>query len=449
MSTQIQPHLFEAPALLIEARYRERALCARLLTARFGPGFTVGSGRRADAPIDPTFLPPQVAANDNHTLVERSAAGFLVRLSPAMAARCERTATRLRVPCGEVVFDISVAAPAPAVPRSWLRSGWRQDARVTGAVALGLLALLLLVNAVPSDPHALSLDDVGRIIRLDRFNIVPPVVPEPERVPRARGPAGGGATTASPGPRGAAGDRAARPADTRGATKGPTVRQDARAIEAYVRSHTMLALLDPARGGAFAAVVGEVPALGHGAEDVLAHLEGPTVADAWGTSGLGPNGTGAGGGDTGQPMLGRPPGLGTMGRYGGANGPGRAYGDKAGGLGPRKPHGIEVSIQPGVVRGALDKELVRRVVRQHLNEVRYCYEQALSRQPTLAGRVVVQFTIAPTGRVLVSALQSSSLEAPNVEACVVAATRRWEFPQPSGGGLVVVSYPFQLAPAGG
>lgn len=449
MSTQMQPHLFEAPALLIEARYRERALCAQLLTARFGPGFTVGSGRRADAPIDPSFLPPHVAANDNHTLVERSAGGFLVHLSPAMAARCERTATRLRVPCGEVVFDISVAAPAPAVPRSWLRAGWRSDARVTGAVALGLLALLLLVNAVPSDPHALSLDDVGRIIRLDRFNIVPPVVPEPERVPRARGPAGGTGATASAGPRGAAGDRAARPIDARRATKGPAARQDARAALAYVRSNTMLALLDPARGGAFAEVVGAVPALGHDDENVLAHLDGPTYAEAWGMGGLGPIGTGRGGGDTGQPMLGGTRRLGTTGRYGGADGPSRAYGDKAGGLGPRKPHGIEVSIQPGVVRGALDKELVRRVVRQHLNEVRYCYEQALSRQPTLAGRIVVQFTIAPTGRVLVAALQSSSLGAPNVDTCVVSATRRWEFPQPRGGGLVVVSYPFQLAPAGG
>jgi hypothetical protein len=36
-----------------------------------------------------------------------------------------------------------------------------------------------------------------------------------------------------------------------------------------------------------------------------------------------------------------------------------------------------------------------------------------------------------------------------VESCIVAATRRWAFPQPRGGGLVTVSYPFQLAPAGG
>jgi hypothetical protein len=36
-----------------------------------------------------------------------------------------------------------------------------------------------------------------------------------------------------------------------------------------------------------------------------------------------------------------------------------------------------------------------------------------------------------------------------VDACVVEAIRRWEFPKPDGGGVAIVTYPFQLAPAGG
>jgi hypothetical protein len=36
-----------------------------------------------------------------------------------------------------------------------------------------------------------------------------------------------------------------------------------------------------------------------------------------------------------------------------------------------------------------------------------------------------------------------------VEGCMVQAVRRWQFPAPDGGGLVLVSYPFVLAPAGG
>jgi TonB family protein len=100
----------------------------------------------------------------------------------------------------------------------------------------------------------------------------------------------------------------------------------------------------------------------------------------------------------------------------------------------------------GSVRGSLDKEIIRRIVRRHLNEVRYCYEQALAAHPSLTGRLVVQFTIAPTGLVLASVLQSSSLGVVSVDICVVQAVKRWEFPQPKGGGLVMVSYPFQLTP---
>jgi hypothetical protein len=442
MSTQSEPKMFDAPALLVEARFRDRLLCARLLSARAGRGFTVGAARSADAPVDPRYLPADLPSNDNHTLVTASAAGFVVCPSSAMVARGERSSTRLRVECGEVVFDITAAAAAPLLPRGWLRPGWGADARITGCVALGLLALLFVVSAVPADPHALSLDDVGRSVRLDNFRTVPPVVP-PASAMRIPGAVGGGAPVAS-GPRGAAGDRAARPVDARRTTKGPAVRQDARAVAADVTRTTMLALFG---GAAFQAVVGETSALGSEADDVFAHLEGRTIAQAWGAGGLGQKGTGAGGGDTGRSML---PGSGfrTIGsgdRHSGSGG----YGDRVAELGPRKPRAPDISILAVVVRGGLDREIVRRVVRQHLNEVRYCYEEALPRQPTLAGRVVARFTIAPTGRVLVSALQTSSLGSPAVEACIVAATRRWQFPQPAGGGLVVVSYPFQLTPAGG
>ena len=96
------------------------------------------------------------------------------------------------------------------------------------------------------------------------------------------------------------------------------------------------------------------------------------------------------------------------------------------------------------MRGSLDKEIIRRIVRRNINQVRYCYTQGLATRPSLEGRAVVQFTIAPTGQVLASVLQSSTLNAVAVESCVVNAVKRWEFPKPDGGGLVIVSYPFQF-----
>jgi TonB family protein len=98
------------------------------------------------------------------------------------------------------------------------------------------------------------------------------------------------------------------------------------------------------------------------------------------------------------------------------------------------------------VRGSLDKEIIRRVIRMHANEVKYCYEQELTRHPALSGRIAVQFTIAATGQVISSVLQSSTMGNPQVENCVVQAFRRWYFPYPTGGGIVLVSYPFNFVP---
>ena len=98
---------------------------------------------------------------------------------------------------------------------------------------------------------------------------------------------------------------------------------------------------------------------------------------------------------------------------------------------------------PGVanVRGQLDKEIIRRIIRRHINEVKYCYEQELTKHPELGGRIMVQFTIAASGQVIASVLQNSTLGNGRVENCTVQAVRRWEFPTPLGGGIVIVSYP--------
>jgi metallo-beta-lactamase class B len=78
--------------------------------------------------------------------------------------------------------------------------------------------------------------------------------------------------------------------------------------------------------------------------------------------------------------------------------------------------------------------------------VKGCYEQELSKKPDLAGRMMVQFTIAATGQVIASVLQNSTMGNARVESCAVEVVRRWQFPKPLGGGIVIVSYPFVLTP---
>ena len=97
---------------------------------------------------------------------------------------------------------------------------------------------------------------------------------------------------------------------------------------------------------------------------------------------------------------------------------------------------------PVLVRGSLDKLVVRRTLRGHLDELRACYLPALKKKPELSGRVTVQFTISPAGKVIKSELQDSRLKDVRVEKCVVKAFRGWEFPKPPGGDAVVVTHDF-------
>lgn len=113
------------------------------------------------------------------------------------------------------------------------------------------------------------------------------------------------------------------------------------------------------------------------------------------------------------------------------------------GLGGRPPpKGPRVSPAKPAIKGSLDKDVIRRIVRAHMNEVRYCYEQGLMRDPSLAGKVSITFTVDPAGSVAVATVASSTLSDPKVDGCIAKAVKRWKFPKPTGGGVVVVTYPF-------
>jgi hypothetical protein len=124
---------------------------------------------------------------------------------------------------------------------------------------------------------------------------------------------------------------------------------------------------------------------------------------------------------------------------------GEPYG--VGGLGGRRAKGLEVIPGQADVRGGLEKEMVRRIIRRHINEVRFCYEQRAGAKPHLAGELIVRFAVGPSGAVMTSALGRSTLGDAPTETCVVEAVKRWEFPRPAGGGAVVW-YPFLFGSPG-
>ena len=104
---------------------------------------------------------------------------------------------------------------------------------------------------------------------------------------------------------------------------------------------------------------------------------------------------------------------------------------------------------PAEKRGSLDKEIIRRVIRDHVQDVRACYEAQLRHDRTLGGEIRVMFTIGATGSVVASEVEETTLNNQLVNDCIVQAVRNWKFPPPEGGGVVVVTYPFVFMPVGG
>jgi len=461
------PIHLDAPTLLVEARFRDITLASRVMRADRPGCFWIGPARRADAPVNPAWLADPTAG---HALVQQTPAGLTLNLAPAMRVELRTPVQRLAlppdvgqaerrlalpagshllIPCGEVTFELRAVEAPPLLPRPRLPRGWRVDLRYLGGVALALAALLIVAHLIPEDARALSLDVFGADHRADRMMTIPLDVATPvidKVLASTRGDAGGGARAAR-GPSGQAGDQRSRRTDGRMAIKGTATPATAREAAARVRTTGVLGLLNGTQSSALTSVLADGPVMGQDAKDVVGNLVATTIGGAYGPGGLGLTGTGTGGAGTGDALLGTGS-LTTIGRYGQGPGGDGHYGQAVGRLGRRTARGPDIMIGTASVTGTLDKEIIRREVRRHMNEVRYCYDQGLVRKPELQGRLVVRFTIAPTGRVLAAAPQSSTLMMASVESCVVQAVQRWQFPQPAGGGLAMVSYPFLFSRAG-
>ncbi|HYX93306.1 MAG TPA: AgmX/PglI C-terminal domain-containing protein [Myxococcaceae bacterium] len=216
-------------------------------------------------------------------------------------------------------------------------------------------------------------------------------------------------------------------------------RLDARKREDDLKKVMSAGLLGAMANGA-ASNIFQPGGLGTGINDALGGLKsaaGP--GDAHGVGGLGARGgQGSGGGGTSL-------GLGGVGTKGAGSGPG-GYGLID--LGGRGKDVVRVIPGKTTVVGGLDKDVIAKIIRRHQNEIRYCYEQELNKDPNLAGKVGVQFVIDPTGSVSDASVSETTLANANTESCMLARIRRWKFPEPKGGGIVTVTFPWIFKPAG-
>ncbi len=359
---------------------------------------------------------------------------------------------RAKVDLGESTFLVN-SVPPPRVYPVPFNLDWNALVYV-GAVWLGCSLFLGMIFSIPPDPKSLSLDAFMNDQRFAKFLIKPPEEKE-EQIPewlKKKGPdEAGGKGKRHKGEEGKMGKKTSKNKTGLYALKGPKDNPDPHLAkmlaEEQAKNAGVLGILKAQDGSHLASIFGRDSALGNDAENVLGGLVGTQIGEAYGVGGLGLVGTGRGGGGTGEGTIGLG-NLGTIGK-GGGGGSGSGYGRGAGGLGGRRAHAPDVVPGTASVRGSLDKEIIRRIIRRHINEVKFCYEKELAKKPDLYGRVIVQFTIAGSGQVVASVVQQSTMNNPSVEQCIAGALRRWEFPKPQGGGIVIVSYPFVLKAAGG
>ena len=105
-------------------------------------------------------------------------------------------------------------------------------------------------------------------------------------------------------------------------------------------------------------------------------------------------------------------------------------------------YGANFKVGKSVIMGALKREVIDDVIRSNIMNYTMCYERQLDKNPHLFGKIVVNFIIHKTGNVASAKINRTSINNPEMLQCVVDVTKNLTFPEPKGGGIVIVNYPF-------
>ena len=110
---------------------------------------------------------------------------------------------------------------------------------------------------------------------------------------------------------------------------------------------------------------------------------------------------------------------------------------------------VDLDAEGYSIAEGLTRDEVGKVIHQHMSEIRYCYESAMVRNPSVQGKLVVDFSIDSRGIVRRNAsTKESTLKDPRLDDCILRRLVTWKFPKPKGGVDVAVIYPFIFKPLG-
>ncbi|HXX30760.1 MAG TPA: adventurous gliding motility protein GltG [Myxococcaceae bacterium] len=439
--------------LEVRLRWGDQILGEQFLAPAFQGAITVGSSPKATFDVGETSLPAdpfQVVTADGHGftlhfagkmggelerkgqvvalsrtpdqgLAQRDGDGFALALEPDDVAL---------VQVGRLTFDLCFQ-PVPekvAVPLSQ-RVDWTALNIFLLVFFLGAVGIVATLNrAAAGDEYADELSANNAV--LTKLLIKPPEVQKNPLIKQLNQSKEVGAqgTAAYKGEEGKSGRRNAPERVARSSPKAidPNSKDQARLIAQKIFG---------GKGPGGTAVMFGSAGLGGTLQAYLGGIKGTTVGDAGGVLGMGLKGSGGGGGGTGNTL-----GIGSVGTKGVAGGQG-SYGTGMT-LGGKKSADIAIAASEPEITGSIDRELIRRVVRSHLDQLRYCYDVQLTKNPKLSGKVAVKWVVSEQGTVSSSVVVQTTTGNSELDTCVAGRVLTWVFPKPKGGGVAVVTYPF-------
>lgn len=410
------------------------------------PSFIIGMSDDVDM-----FFPFSIGGNESLTLLRSDAQnGWVLNVDPRFSGTVKtdgkslplssqgasiplRGDTQVTMALGHFTLDVQPAyrLKAPLIPPFFDALWWNILLSVGGI----MLAMLMVVAFGYTGLDKLEDDLDASQAEFQNLILNPPK--NDETLNRLMGKAAQGQKAAQS--EGKAGNKKADPKqkDGRMAVKGPKSQNDAMLIQ-----RKMDELLGVGRSGGLQELLGATDGSGE-LQAALGGITGSKVGDSYGSGGMGLRGGGPGGGGQGIGTMGTGS-IGTRGRGSGEAG----YGTGEGGLGKKSDRDITMTQGTPDVSGSLDPEIIRRVVRENSAAIRYCYEKELQSTPGLAGKIAVKWTISPQGRVTTATVVETLMKNRNVENCLASRVRNFVFPEPKGGGNVVVTFPFVFRAGG-
>ena len=132
-------------------------------------------------------------------------------------------------------------------------------------------------------------------------------------------------------------------------------------------------------------------------------------------------------------------GVGTQGKGTGT------FGSGTGGIGKRGRVDLNIGESEAEFSGSIDREAIRRVIRENIKQFEHCYNLALRKNQDAYGKVEIKWYIEERGRATKASVKSNSVGDREMGQCLARVITGLTFPEPPPDQIAEVIYPFVFA----